>query len=499
MLPGVFILLFGNDGFAQTGYTSARNLSLGGGGTAYMTGYESAFINPANLGLFRGNNQILLGLPGDISVKAGGSLANLTTYNKYFTKGLKIDETKANNILSDWFGSSETKMKDIGANVNIVPLAFVHKSGDASYGLVFRFRTLANVSMNKGMAGLILHGMDSNYFANGRPVNFTQTSYSTAELAFSYSRRLRLGGLLPDNQALYVGVTPKLIGGLSYNDLDFKSNLKIMGDTLIQHQFKYTINTVGAFSNDFQKFYQQRIDPNQTPDFKNDIKPQDMVKGGLKGTGFGLDLGITYIFNFDKSYRPYTSTTHGKFLTLSASVTDIGSVTFSKNAMQFVADNSISWNGLKPNNQEINSKYNGSTSDYINHVINDSIATNIYGSFVPAKTTKLKVGLPTAIHFGAYLKYGKLGFTFDTGKGMNNYGMNSTNGYMATGLEFYFFSFLPLRVGYLLGGKTSNSFSVGTGFETRLFQFSVGAMSVNDSITRGYNLSTAASIKLLFY
>lgn len=498
VLPGVLIFIASGRVFAQTGYLNARNLSLGGGGTAYMTGYESAFINPANLGLFRGNNQILIGLPGDISIKAGGSLANVTTYNKYFTKGLTFDESTANNILNDWFGSSQTKMKDIGANVDIVPLAFVHKTGNTSYGLALRFRTLANVSVNKGMAGLILHGMDSNYFANGRPVNFTQTSYSVAELAFSYSRKLNLGGFLPENQAVYIGVTPKLIGGISYENADFQSNLKIMGDSLVQHQFKYTVNTVGALSDDMQKFYQQRMDPNQSPNF-DDLKPQDMFRGGLKGTGFGLDLGVTYIYNFDTSYQPYTSNTHGAFLTLSASVTDIGSVKFKKNAMQFVADNSISWDGLKPSKEEINSKYNGSTSDYIDHVLKDSIATDIYGSFVPNKVTKLRVGLPATIHLGAYLKYGKFGFTFDTGKGMNNYGMNSTNGYMVTGLEYYFFSFLPLRVGYLLGGKTSNSFSVGTGLEFRNFQFGVGAMTVNNSVNRGYNLSTAVSARLLFY
>lgn len=497
---GTFVVCDLNVAFAQTGYLSARNLSLGGGGTAYMTGFEAAFINPANIGLFNGNNQFMLGIPGDLSFKTGGSLANITAYNKYFTKGYTFDGTNGpsiDQVLNDWFGSSDNKMKSVGVNFNLVPLAYVHKSGKTAYGLSLRFRTLADISMNKGMAGLILAGVDSSLFTGGRPVNFNETSYSTVELAFSYSRKLNLMGFLPKNQAIYVGVTPKLIGGLAYSSANLQSNLQIWGDTLLQHQFNYTIKTAGPISNDFQKFYQQRIDTNQTPDF-NDFKPQDMIRGGLKGTGFGLDIGATYVYNFDSSYQPYSSPTHGKFLTISVSVTDIGSVTFKKDAGEFLASNTFTWSGLKPNYQEINAKYGGSFSNYMKHVLRDSVGKNIYGGFAPGKVSKIRVGLPTAIHFGAYLKYGMIGFSFDTGKGMNNYGMNSTQGYMATGLEFYFLPFLPLRFGYLTGGKTSKSFSFGTGLEFRFFQLSVGAMTLNNSQSNGYNLSTAVSMKLIF-
>jgi len=487
-----------NYSYAQSTYLSARNLGLGGGGAAYMSGYHASFINPANLGLFNGKNQFMIGLPGELTIASGGPLMNIAVYNKYFTHGYQLNNSQVDAAVNEWFGKSGADSRTLGFNVNVLPLAFVHKTRIGTFGAALRFRTLGDVSVSRGLAEFMLRGLDQSYFSQARPVNFSNEVYSTAEVSLSYATSFALG----TNQRIYLGISPKIIKGLTYFKSDFQSNLKMSGDSLIQHQFHYDIYTVGDMTNGFQKFYNQRQNPNKDPSF-SDINMSSMGKGGIKGSGMGLDMGVSYVLSFDGSINGQANNYNNELprhaLTLSASVTDLGSVNFKKNAQRFSADNTFNWNGLKPNYQQIDAKHDSSFSNYLNYVAQDSIARNIYGAFSPDNIGSIHASLPTMIHLGAYLKYGQLGVMLDYAEGMNKIGMNSTNSSISTGVEYKLFNFIPLRLGYRTGGKSSNSFSLGTGIEFRNFQLEAGIMTVKDSHSRGYNVTTAISSLLLFF
>jgi len=478
---------------AQSTYLSARNLSLGGGGAAYMTGYHAAFINPANIGLFRGNSQFMLGLPGDFNVSSGGPLLNVAVYNKYFTKGYQLTDNQISSALGSWFGAKDTDSRSFAFNVNVLPLAYIHKTAIGTFGAALRFRTIGRVSVNKGLAEFMLRGLDQSYFSQTRPINFSNATYSIASLSLSYATDIALG----EHRKLFLGVAPKIIEGLNYFKSNFQSHLQISGDTLLEHQFNYDIYTVGNMTNDFQKFYDQRIAPNQNPSF-SDIQLNSMTKGGIKGHGLGLDLGASYVYSFDGSVTRKNGLAR-HVLVLSASVTDIGSVNFNKNAQKFSANNTFKWNGLNPNYQQIDAKHDSSFSNYLNYVGQDSIARNIYGAFSPDNISSIHAKLPTMLHLGAYVKYGKLGLMLDYDKGMNNIGMNTRNTSFSVGAEYYLLNFLPIRAGYRTGGLTSNSFSVGTGLEFRNFHLEAGIMTIKSSMTRGYNISTAVSSLVLIF
>jgi hypothetical protein len=483
---------------AQSTYLSARNLGLGGGGTAYMSGFQASFINPANLGFFDGRNQFMIGLPGDLTIASGGPLMNIAVYNKYFTHGYQLSSNQVDAAVNEWFGKPGDDSRKLGFNVNVMPVAFVHKTRIGIFGAALRFRMLGDISVSRGLAEFMLRGLDQTYFSQAKPVNFSNEVYSTVEVSLSYATSFALG----TNQRIYLGISPKIIKGLTYFKSAFQSNLRISGDTLIQHQFHYDIYTVGGMTNDFRKFYNQRIDSKQNPSF-NDFNPGSLGKGGIKGSGIGLDMGVSYVFSFDgyihSQANNYNNELPRHALTLSASVTDLGRVNFTKNAQKFSADNTFNWNGLKPNYQQIDAKHDSSFSNYLNYVTQDSIARNIYGAFSPGNIRSIRAGLPTMIHLGAYLKYGHLGFMLDYAKGMNKVGMNSTNSSISTGVEYKLFNVIPLRVGYRSGGTTSNSFSLGTGIEFRNFQLEGGVMTVKNSHSRGYNITTAISSLLLFF
>lgn len=493
LVLGAGLLLGYSKSYAQSTYLSARNLSLGGGGTAYMTGYHAIYINPANIGLYRGNSQFMLGIPGEINVSSGGPLLNVAIYNKYFTKGYQLTGSKLSSALSGWFGSNTSDSRALGFNVSVLPIAYMHKTKVGTFGAALRFRTLGRISINKGLAEFMLRGLDQSYFSQSRPINFSEASYSIASLSISYAKEFSLGS----NRRFYVGIAPKFIEGLTYFKTNFKSHLMMSGDTLVQHQFQYNIYTVGSMTNDFQKFYNQRMNPNQNPSF-SDIQFNSLANGGIKGTGMGLDLGATYVYSFDgKITRNNEIPTHA--LVVSASITDIGGVNFKKNAQKFSASNTFKWDGLNPNYQQIDAKHDSSFSNYLNYVGQDSIARNIYGAFSPDNVHKIHASLPTMLHIGAYYKSGKLGLMFDYDKGMNKIGMNTLNSSLSLGAEYYLLSFLPLRVGYRTGGMTSNSFSLGTGIEFRNFHFDVGVMTVKNSQKNGYNLATAISSLILIF
>ncbi|HKI46962.1 MAG TPA: DUF5723 family protein [Balneolales bacterium] len=484
---------------AQNLFSSARSMALGSGGTAYVAGYRSLFINPANLGFFRGGKQIMIGLPGDLSLNAGGSLANIAVYNRYFTTGNSISPNEVNSIVQQWFGSSPDKMHNMGVDGEVVPVAAVFKFGENTVaGASLRFRTLGHVGINQGMAQFMLRGLDSQYFSQPTPVNMDQRMMSTAELALGLSHRFRFMGLIPDNQQLWVGATVQIIRGLAYSEGNFQSTLQLTDSSLV-HKFDYTLETVGSMTNELNRFYRERIDPTMQPHL-SDIRFRPFGGGGIsKGAGYGLDIGATYLISFDGEFNSGKHAVPEKSLVLSAAVTDIGAVRFTQNPATFRAAGTFHWSGFQPDYNYINANYDSSFTNYTNYVIKDSLASDVYGAYKPVSNSAITAKLPTAIHFGAYLNLHRLGLMVDAGRGYNSYGMNSDRPYVSVGAEFYPFPFLPLRAGYRFGGKTSDSFGIGTGLEFRNFKLDISAMTVPSSQQHGYNIATAISSEVLLY
>ena len=484
---------------AQNLFSSSRSVALGGGGTAYETGYRALFINPANLGLFRGKKQIMIGLPGDISLNAGGALANISLYNRYFTGGNRITPNDVNSIVQQWFGNATDKMSNLGVDAEIVPLAAAIRLGkNTVVGASVRFRTMGHAGINQGMAQFMLRGLDSQYFNQPTSVNMDQRMMSTAEVAVGLSHRIRFLGLLPDNQQLWVGATVQIIKGLAYSEGKLRSTLQLTDSSLV-HKFDYTLETVGSMTNELDRFYQQRVDPTMQPHL-SDIRFQPFSGGKMvKGRGYGLDLGATYMISFDENFDSGKHAMPEKSLMLSVAITDIGSVRFTQNPATFEANGTFKWSGFQPDYQYINAKYDSSFTNYMNYVVKDSVASDVYGAYKPVSRSALIAKLPTAFHFGAYLNLHRLGLMIDAGRGFNSYGMNSDRPYVSVGAEFYPLPFIPIRAGYRFGGKTSNSFGLGTGFELRNFRLEVSAMTVPSSQQHGYDIATAITSQILFY
>ena len=137
---------------------NAINTGLGGGGTAYLTGFEALSVNPANL-YFRENKYSL-----QISLLQGGyyfdTLLPITDYNERFNRyrdaiwyhdptGI-LDDNSRNQILDRSF-------KDSRLNGEFSSLTDIYWFGlkwirpERSYAFSFRTRLASRYEIGKGL------------------------------------------------------------------------------------------------------------------------------------------------------------------------------------------------------------------------------------------------------------------------------------------------------------------------------------------------------------
>ncbi|MDR8391840.1 DUF5723 family protein [Aliifodinibius sp. S!AR15-10] len=493
-----FVMISGSV-FAQSRHVSGTSLGLGGGGTAYLNGYHANFVNPANLMLQNNTeNNFTIGLLGGISTSGGGSLANIAVYNEYFTKGLSITDEVAVEALDKWFGNPQN-MKTAGFQLDAIPIGISSRGENWSASLALRSRTMTNIGANRGLAELYIYGLDGEIFSPERPVNMSVEGMSFAEVSAGYSTKIieipNILGVFRDIE-IFVGAAPKLLLGTNYSRFDFKSTLQIQrSDNYIdelRHDFNYTLETTGEISDQLNQYYNDRQNSSENPSLDDYVDPEAADFIGIKGTGFGLDLGVTAQMKLNLPILGAISKGEER-LRVGVSITDIGSINFDQKYGRFTADDVVVWDGFKIDQEKIDNEYNGDEGEYYNDVLADSIGSGIYGGFDPAGDQSVSKSLPSMINLGAQLTMGKLSFSMDLGKGFDDQGINSKRVSLATGLEYRLLGFLPLRVGMRTGGYSSTTYTAGVGLNFNFFEFNVAAASVSDSMSNGTNVGAAWS------
>ncbi|MDZ7715484.1 MAG: DUF5723 family protein [Balneolaceae bacterium] len=490
-----------SNSFGQVSHQAASNLALGGGGAAYLDGYHANFVNPANLMLNEGvKPRFSLGLLGGVSANAGGSLLNVSVYNKYFTSGLTISDQIASDALNKWFGGNPGNMRGAGFQLDVIPLGSSYRSDKWAAGVALRSRMLVDIQFSRGFAELGIYGLDGEIFAEPTPVDLSIEALSFYEASFGYSRKLltipSLFGFA-ENVKVYAGIAPKLLLGAHNSRLNFNSDLLLEGVSQneidrIQHEFVYTFETTGVLAGQLKEFYNDRQAMNKVPDIDNYIDPKGEDLYEVKAAGWGFDLGGTV--EMDISMPLLGNLFKGKEkLRVGLSLTDIGRVSFKDKVGKFKADDILEWEGFEFDKQTIEDEFNGDREAYMESVLTDSIAAEIYGSFAPQNVEKISRPLPSRMNFGAQLVMNRLSLSLDLGKGFVEKGINSRRLSMSTGIEYRLFGFLPFRAGMRTGGLGSTSYSAGFGLELKNVDFSFAASTVANSENRGAGVGAAWS------
>jgi len=475
---------------AQSRYFNSQTLGMGNGGTAFVDGYHANFLNPANLMINNSGRKPKrqLGLLGGLGFQTGGTLMNLNIYEDYLTSGLVIDGTVRENMINDWFGADITETRTIDFNLDVVPFGFSNRGNKMAFSVATRVRTMNNFDMNRGFMELAFYGLDSDIFGSGRDIDFGFSTLSFAEVSFGFAMELPipLTGLIEklpfiNGINIYAGVAPKYIVGLQAVDLDLTSTLTVdpagTANQGISHQFDYTLASFGDLSEQLSNYSNARLsNPDAKLDDYLDYSGSDI---GSLGSGVGLDIGLTA--EIDVSLPALGILGKRQVLRLSASMTDIGSITFDNRPSTVSANDTFVFDADAGDD---------SIGDYFDNIA-DSLENDVYVGFTSASTSEKKYDLPSMYNFGAALTLGKLTTTVDYGYAANEVGRNVKGSSLALGLEYRFLNFIPIRAGSRYGGEAT-VYSFGTGIDFRFLDLTFGLMALDDA-SEGLNISFAWS------
>ncbi|MFP8488083.1 DUF5723 family protein [Gracilimonas sp. Q87] len=472
---------------AQSRHFNAQSIGMGGGGTAYIDGFNANFVNPANLMLDTHKGRTQIGI-ANTGFKAGGTLANLSVYNDYLTTGLLIDDETRENMLNDWFGESSANTRQMAGTVNVSPIGVSHRRSKQAFSIATRFRFTEDLTVNKGLAELMTYGLDADKFSVPTPVDFSSSTVAFAEISFGYARKvLEIPNLLfARDVKLFAGVAPKYLYGVYAADADFQSTLQMTrggqaSPFTVNHNFSYSLNTVGQLSQQLQAFEAAYyLDSDANIEDYVDYEGDDV--GDLDASGFGVDLGAT--LEMDVSYLPIPLFINkDKILRVSMSITDLGSISYKKTPSRIFAEGEFTYQGAQ--NED-------SFNDYFDN-LGDSLKTDVYGNFNAEETDGITHTLPGMYNFGASLEMGKLLVGLDYGFGFNNEGINSRRSVLNLGAQYRLFGFVPIRAGTTIGGYSSVAYSAGIGLDFDFLEFTVGASTVANSRNSGSSAAAAWS------
>jgi len=482
LIAVVVIGSLSNQAVAQSGHVSSASLGMGGTGAAYLDSYHANFVNPANLMLNSETKpSVSVGLLGGLTVSAGGSLMNISAYNKHFTTGELVNSEQA---LNDFFGSNDANHRRVGMEIDMIPIGGSWRGEKMGMSLALRSRTLLDNSINRGYAEVMLSGVSQEQFGEPTPVNFSSEAVVFSEVSAGFSMQvLELPELFGfgENVKLYAGAAPKYIIPHYTSGFDFNSTLQVTDNEII-HDFEYTFQTIGSLTDQLNQYREDSQQEKFDGSFDDYIEFDESDFTKVQGSGFGIDLGETMEMDLDGPLESFFSWAPGekRKLRVGLSVSDIGSITYDNNAGSFSSDSSFTWDGFD-------------FDEGFGDAFTDSVSQDIYLNYDPGNEEKITKKLPTKVHLGTHLQLGKLAFALDLTKGLNEAGMNSQRMAVGVGAEYDIIGIIPVRVGYRTGGLTSSSVTLGTGLEFRNVELSVGALVVPNTESRGGSVSAAWS------
>ncbi|TVR33228.1 MAG: hypothetical protein EA390_04185 [Balneolaceae bacterium] len=478
---------------------SAENMALGGGGTAYLTGYEALFVNPANL-LIQEKNYSL-----QIALFQGGA---------YFDSQIAIPSSR--NRFSRFTGSlqpydviAENRMIEDGAREEILNrnypndrlFSYLQSQSDLywfgmkwtgaekSYALALRSRVSSQYEMGRG------------YFSN-TPVEVNNEtivdqsfhhSYQTLhELSFGYAESFTfLNGLIPRLSEFIVGIAPKIVLSGPYLDAEYLNRYRYNEDMSGWiRQTEYSQKGSGHFSD-------PRFNPQQNQQFTD--TPQASLSDLLKptGIGMGLDLGITYLITFgsDLSVLRREDMPTEKSLRISFSITDLGAIYHYRDAEEFSAP-FLEEDAAEPGSLS-DLYFQGAPNEHISFL--SQFSDSPFNRVDQMSQNSFETLLPTALNAGALFQINRLKVMGDISYTLTKTRFSPNTPVAHLGVELRPLSFLPLRAGTRFAPNLPGYYSFGAGIETTYFDISAGVQLKSRSIGPTTEILGASMVGIKFY
>lgn len=474
-------------------------MGLGGGGTSYITDYESIFTNPANLHIRERNYKLQITLlesgiyfDSPLSVRNAADRISLfeQTQRTPQEQSFRFINDDREQLLNRYYSRNQTDRQFKSATtINWLGLKWYGEK--RSYGLGLRTRQSSRYIIGRGHYDLTPVEEGDMEVIDRSLLHQFQTLH---ELSFGYSESFTfLSGLFPRTSEFIIGIAPKLVAAGPHFSTNYQSRFSRMdaGSDWAREQ-SYSTESTGIFSR-YAK--QQAIGGNPIPQFGS-IQNVDQILEP-SGVGFGVDLGVTYLFTFggDLSLIRRGEEPTEKSLRISASITDLGLVYYFDDPYRAKTPGSEA---------EFADPVVVSDTYYAGALLQDySFLQN--GGVHPLETvTSEDQGnyqsiLPASLQTGVLFQINRIKMMGDFRLGLTENAFHSTKLTTYIGTEIRPLPFLPLRAGTRLATDLPGYYSFGAGLETTYFDLNAAVQFRSTASGPTLEPVAASAVALKFY
>ncbi len=414
-------------------------------------GLDAAGINPANLIGGDRNYLIIVSLPR-VGMHVGSDFMTYDLYEKYFT-GIDTDSGRVGRYLSsadkqDILNAFPDGVGTLSADLEVRPIGLMVNLEFGAFALTVTERVASAAAIPHQYAEFLFYGNTP-----GSTYDFSETHIVgswTREYGLTFATNLPGFDFLSNVTG---GIGLKLVHGYGYAELDrFNTSLitstsGVLRGTLDLHTRTSRIDALAeSHSGSYSLF------------------------PAPAGTGLGIDLGMAGDLT--------------EYMRVGVSVTDIGSMNWTRNVEEVTADSTIV------------------VSDPLDPDQSNGVKDAVNGTSRPGED--FSTSLPTTLRMGVAVDLHKLPFfkSFLPGEMMvaadYNQGLVETAGSTLTprlsfGLEFRPLPFLPLRTGFSFGGTDHYNWALGFGFHLGMFDLDLASENASWLFsTRGTSYGSAA-------
>ncbi len=463
------ILLVPGNAKSQISHT-AESMALGGGGTAYLTGFESLFVNPANLFIREKNYDfqfsfLQAGYHFNSLVPIRGNQHRFKRYldlNAPYNAGLnqKISGASVREDLISRSFNENANSSEFQTQSEMVWFGLQWVRPHRSYALSARTRMASNYELSRGLfSAKPMERNDSFIFDQ----SFSQTYQVLHEISFGYAESFTyLNGLLPQLSEFIVGIAPKIVIPGGYLDVQYQNRYQMDTDGgFWDRETEYRQRSAGVLSDRAENFFFPQTNPDVSA-----ANMRDLMRPG--GIGFGIDAGITYLITFgdDLSVLRHEDDPTEKSLRLSISMTDLGVVYQNSNPFDFTIDRQESQTEQTDPVSDI--LFQGAPNEHYSF-LSQFLDVTSFQSFTVSEQA-IEVLLPASVQAGALFQYNRLKLMGDISYTIVESAFKPAGIMGFAGLEIRPFSFFPLRAGTRLAPDLPGYYSFGAGIDTNRFE-----------------------------
>lgn len=468
----LFILLYWFPAQAQP-TLNPINMALGNGGSAYLTGPEANFYNPANLLFQDKERKIVLSLgnaAGYIEPVVNFTDVN-EQYDNFRNTFLPFSEFERLNSSSERIDFVARLFKDTRSKTDHISrfelnwLGISWKRKNRSFSIAARTRGANRFDIGRGWYDNIPNEENGQQVVNRLLRQETQVYH---EISFGYAESFDfLSNITPRIDRFSIGIAPKLVVSGAHYDAEFDS--KFLADVqtgLVSKIQSFNQTSSGNYTGLTKDFLNSR---NAPASITNNIDTNSLFTA--TGFGAGLDFGVTYLVTFgdDLSILNSSDAPVSKSLRVSFSISDVGLVFLNDKPLEvnFNADTTI----VSTTPEAVSDIFEGSQGEFFGF-IDQQTDGSVFNN--PEQSDEnLTILLPTALHTGILLELERIKLSGDLNLGLKRNAFHSTTLFAHLGLEVSPFKFLPIRAGTRFGAKSPTLFGLGTGLETNRIDFSV--------------------------